>query len=136
MAPVSVSAFGQISIRDNFSPDCADHVLQRGFLLFGELLQSLSRSISQCIIHLTCKQKIFSLSQGLLTETYSQVRKVPNSEMIRSPFFWIVTIIISLATLQSLYTSFMEGVWWLFIIAALFPPVAIIHGFGVWLAVW
>jgi len=61
---------------------------------------------------------------------------VTNSEMMKNPFFWVIALITSLAILQSLYTTFIEGAWWLFIISALFPPVAIIHGFGVWLAVW
>jgi hypothetical protein len=38
--------------------------------------------------------------------------------------------------LQHLYTCFNEGNWGFLIAGALFFPVAVIHGWGIWLGFW
>ncbi len=37
---------------------------------------------------------------------------------------------------QHLYTCFTEEAWGFLIAGALFFPVAIVHGFGIWIGVW
>lgn len=38
--------------------------------------------------------------------------------------------------LQHLYTCFTEGLWGFLIAGAIFFPIGIIHGWGIWLGFW
>ena len=38
--------------------------------------------------------------------------------------------------LQHLYTCFNERLWGFLIAGAIFFPIAIIHGWGIWLGIW
>lgn len=50
---------------------------------------------------------------------------------------WIgLFIILFAAWCQHLYTCFNEHYWGFLIAGAIFFPVAIIHGFGIWFGFW
>ena len=52
-------------------------------------------------------------------------------------FVGIVLIIVAVAAwFQHLYTSFTEESWGFLIAGAIFFPIAIVHGFGIWIGVW
>lgn len=52
-------------------------------------------------------------------------------------FFGLAIVLTSFAAwLQHLYTCFNEGAWGFLVAGALFFPVAVVHGIGIWLGVW
>lgn len=49
----------------------------------------------------------------------------------------IVVFLLGVAAwFQHLYTSFNEEAWGFLIASAIFFPIAIIHGLGIWLGLW
>lgn len=40
------------------------------------------------------------------------------------------------AWIQHLYTCFVEEAWMLLIAGAIFPPVGVVHGIGIWTGLW
>lgn len=52
-------------------------------------------------------------------------------------FVGIVFVLLIAGTwFQHLYTCFTEGEWGFLIAGAIFFPVAVVHGGGIWLGVW
>ena len=48
----------------------------------------------------------------------------------------IIFLILFAAWLQHLYTCFTEEAWGFLIAGAIFFPVAVIHGLGIWVGIW
>lgn len=50
--------------------------------------------------------------------------------------WWVVGLACTGAWFTHLFVCFTAGKWGFLIAGALFFPVAIVHGFGIWLGIW
>ena len=57
-------------------------------------------------------------------------------EIIGTLIAWTIILIPVFAWFQHLYTCFTEGTWGFLIAGAIFFPVAIVHGLGIWIGIW
>jgi len=53
------------------------------------------------------------------------------------PIFGLTTVALTLAAWgQHLYTCFTNEQWGFLVAGAIFFPIAVVHGIGIWLGVW
>lgn len=49
---------------------------------------------------------------------------------------WLISIVLLSAWVTHIYVCFSGNRWGFLIAGAMFFPIAIVHGFGIWLGIW
>ena len=62
--------------------------------------------------------------------------KISHTQKGESEAVVLIAILCAASWFTHLYVCFTAGKWGFLVAGAIFFPVAIIHGFGVWLGIW